>query len=143
MTPPDGEDNILDLIEDVQLTVNVPTLYRGPSVDLRFACKSDKKVSRQADSNRFPAPAPRVLGQALQGCAGDCKSRIFRGVFFPCLAACCTVLRSRWCQSGIKRGAAASRSCLRVACTRRQSNTSTAHKHTADRRITTRTGCRV
>jgi hypothetical protein len=31
-----------------------------------------------------------------------CKSRIFRGVSFLCLAACCTVLRSRWYQSGIK-----------------------------------------
>src|SRR5215211_9550757 len=43
----------------------------------------------------------RVITQALQGCAGDCKRPIFRGVFFPCLAACCTVLRSRWYQSGI------------------------------------------
>src|SRR5215213_7593000 len=46
----------------------------------------------------------RVITQALQGCAGDCKCRIFRGVSFPCLAACCTVLRSRWYQSGINRG---------------------------------------
>jgi hypothetical protein len=43
----------------------------------------------------------RVCGHALQGCAGDCKSRIFRGVSFPCLAAWCTVLRSRWYQSGV------------------------------------------
>src|SRR5215203_6211686 len=44
----------------------------------------------------------RVIGQRLQGSTGGCKSRIFRGVSFPCLAACCTVLRSRWYQSGIK-----------------------------------------
>src|SRR5918998_6648479 len=43
----------------------------------------------------------RVITQALQGCAGGCKCRIFRGVSFPCLAACCTVLRCRWYQSGI------------------------------------------
>ena len=43
----------------------------------------------------------RVIGQALQGYARDCKSRIFRGVSFPCFAACCAVLRSRWYQSGI------------------------------------------
>jgi hypothetical protein len=43
----------------------------------------------------------RVITQALQGCAGDCKCRIFRGVSFLCLAQCCTVLRSRWYQSGI------------------------------------------
>jgi hypothetical protein len=55
MTPPDDKDNILELIEDVQLPVDVPTLYRGPSIDLRFACKSEQKESRRADSNRFPA----------------------------------------------------------------------------------------
>src|ERR687890_2523259 len=53
----------------------------------------------------------RVITQALQGVAEDCKCRIFRGVSFPCLAACCTVLRSRWYQIGINRGIAASRSC--------------------------------
>src|SRR5215207_5035943 len=46
----------------------------------------------------------RVIGQALQGCAGDCKCRIFREVSFPCLAECCTVLRSRWYQCGIRTG---------------------------------------
>src|SRR5215204_111497 len=44
----------------------------------------------------------RVITQALQGCAGDCRCRISRGVSFPCLAACCTVLRSRWYQNGIR-----------------------------------------
>ena len=44
----------------------------------------------------------RVIIQALQGFAGDCKCRIFRGISFACLAACCTVLRSRWCQSGVR-----------------------------------------
>jgi hypothetical protein len=43
MTPPDDKDNILELIEDVQLPVDVPTLYRGPSIDLRFTCKSPKR----------------------------------------------------------------------------------------------------
>src|SRR5215211_7716158 len=52
----------------------------------------------------------RVIHQALQGFAGDCKCRIFRGVSFPCLASCCSVLRSRWYQSGIKRGTAPSQS---------------------------------
>jgi hypothetical protein len=44
----------------------------------------------------------RVITQALQGCAGDCKCHIFRGVSFLRVAACCTVLRSRWYQSGIR-----------------------------------------
>jgi hypothetical protein len=44
----------------------------------------------------------RVIGQALQGFARSCKCRLFRGVSFLRLAACCTVLRSRWYQSGIR-----------------------------------------
>src|ERR687898_608411 len=43
----------------------------------------------------------RVITQALQGIAGGCKCRIFRGVSFLRLAQCCTVLRSRWYQIGI------------------------------------------
>src|SRR5215203_6367282 len=45
--------------------------------------------------------ALRVITQALQECAEACKCRLVRGVSFPCLAQCCTVLRSRWYQSGI------------------------------------------
>src|ERR687898_1278551 len=44
----------------------------------------------------------RVITQALQGIAGGCKCRIFRGVSFLRLAECCTVLRSRWYKSGIR-----------------------------------------
>jgi hypothetical protein len=44
----------------------------------------------------------RVINHVLQGFAGPCKCRIFRGVSFLCLALCCTVLRSLWYQSGIK-----------------------------------------
>jgi hypothetical protein len=43
----------------------------------------------------------RVITQALQRFARGCKYRIFRGVSFLRLAECCTVLRSRWYQSGI------------------------------------------
>jgi hypothetical protein len=39
MTPPEDEDNLLGPIEDVQLPVDVPTLYRGPSIDLRLTRK--------------------------------------------------------------------------------------------------------
>src|SRR5215216_3922285 len=44
----------------------------------------------------------RVIIQALQGLADDCKSRISKPLSLLCLALCCTVLRSRWYQSGIK-----------------------------------------
>jgi hypothetical protein len=42
-----------------------------------------------------------VITQALQGVAQTCKSPISKGVSFLYLAECCTVLRSRWYQSGI------------------------------------------
>src|SRR5918993_1972767 len=76
-----------------------------------FPANRNKKKSRRADSNRLPLLQLRVITQALQGCAGDCKCRIFRGVSFLCLAACCTVLRSQWYQIGINRGIAPSQYC--------------------------------
>jgi arsenate reductase (thioredoxin) len=44
----------------------------------------------------------RVITQALQGCAGACKSRISKRLSLLRFARRCTVLRSRWCQSGDK-----------------------------------------
>ena len=74
-----------------------------------FGCFSEaeysaylSRIGRADERTRTAYPCSlRVIGQALQGCAGGCKCRIFRGIFFPCLAECCTVLRSRWYQSGI------------------------------------------
>src|SRR5215213_11017365 len=43
----------------------------------------------------------RVIGHALHGLAGVCKSLIDKPVPLLCLAQCCTVLRSQWCQSGV------------------------------------------
>jgi hypothetical protein len=57
----------------------------------------------------------RVISQWLQGFARTCKSRISKPYSLLCLAECCTVLRSRWYQSGIDRDIAASRSCSLVA----------------------------
>ena len=44
----------------------------------------------------------RVIIQVLQGFAQGCRSPISKPLSFLCLALCCTVLRSRWCQTGIK-----------------------------------------
>src|SRR5215212_1696128 len=44
----------------------------------------------------------RVITQALQGVAEACKSRISKPFALLWFAACCTVLRSRWYQIGIK-----------------------------------------
>jgi hypothetical protein len=57
---------------------------------------------RRADSNRLPLLQVRVIGHVLQGFARACKCRISKPVSLLCLAQCCTVLRSRWCQSGVK-----------------------------------------
>src|SRR5215210_3520885 len=59
--------------------------------------------SREPTSGLEPLTCSlRVITQALQRYAGGCKFCISRGVSFPCLAACCTVLRSQWYQSGIR-----------------------------------------
>jgi hypothetical protein len=76
-----------------------PTLSLGALNFLR-----DLQAKKRADERTRTADLLhlRVMHQALQGCAEDCKCRIFRGVSFPCLAEYCTVLRSRWYQSGIR-----------------------------------------
>jgi hypothetical protein len=93
--------------------------YVGPPplAGLARECCSDLHWFRRADERTRTADlvSLRVITQALQRFAQGCISPIFRGVSFPCLAACCTVLRSRWYQSGINRGIAASRSCSVVA----------------------------
>jgi hypothetical protein len=58
--------------------------------------------SRRADSNRLPLLQLRVMHQALEGFAWSCNSRISKPLSFPWFAVCCTVLRSRWCQSGVR-----------------------------------------
>jgi hypothetical protein len=40
----------------------------------------------------------RVIGHVLQGLAQECKSPISKPVSILRVAACCTVLRSRWYQ---------------------------------------------
>ena len=57
--------------------------------------------SRRADSNRLPLLQIRVIHQALQGFAEGRKCRIYERLSLVCLALRCTVLRSRWYQSGI------------------------------------------
>jgi len=71
----------------------------GSSLFIGFAGKIE---SRRADSNRLPLLQLRVIGHMLQGCAGACKSRISKPVSLLSFALCCTVLRSRWYQSGVK-----------------------------------------
>jgi hypothetical protein len=87
-----------------QTRVAVRLLYlrlEGVLPDLRFTCKSQQ--NEEPTSGLEPLTCSlRVITQALQGCAGDCKSRISKLVSFLRIAPCCTVLRSRWYQCGIK-----------------------------------------
>jgi hypothetical protein len=63
-----------------------------------------KPILREPTSGLEPLTCSlRVIHQALQGLAQGCKSRISKGFSCPWLALCCTVMRSRWCQSGVKR----------------------------------------
>jgi hypothetical protein len=57
----------------------------------------------------------RVIGRVLLGLAGVCNSRISRAFSLLRLAPCCTVLRSRWYQSGIR---SRSMALLRSPCNR-------------------------
>ena len=100
MTPPEGEDNLLGPIEDLQLPVDDPTLYPGLPIDLRFTCKSQQK-REPTNGLELPTSLLRVIIHALQGLAGGCKSPISKLVSCLWRAACCTVLRSRWYQIGI------------------------------------------
>jgi hypothetical protein len=75
---------------------------RWDAVSFRlFGLSKPNKESRRADSNRLPLLQLRVIGQPLQGFAQGSKYRIPKRLSFLCLALCCTVLRSRWYQSGI------------------------------------------
>jgi hypothetical protein len=61
----------------------------------------------------------------LLGCAQACKSRIFRRLSLLRIAQCCTVLRSRWYQSGINRGVVPSAFTILLTRARTRSTSST------------------
>ena len=65
----------------------------------------DLQVKGRADERtRTAYPCSlRVIGHVLQGVAQACKCRISKLLSLLWVAACCTVLRSRWYQCGIRR----------------------------------------
>src|SRR5215208_3210702 len=82
------------------LPVDVPTLYRGPSIDLRFASKSGQKVSRRADSNRFPL----LITSDNLGVAEDCTGlhiphfqATFSALICPVVHRIAFPVASEWC----------------------------------------------
>jgi hypothetical protein len=70
-----------------------------------YACTYRSKYEKnKGPTSGFEPPtcSLRVITQALQGCAEACKFRISKPFSLLRFAECCTVLRSQWCQSGIK-----------------------------------------
>ncbi len=63
----------------------------------------DLQAKKRADERTRTADlfSLRVIIHALQGFAHSCESRISKPITLPPLARRCTVLRSRWCQSGV------------------------------------------
>jgi hypothetical protein len=77
------------------------TLHQRLRPIRKFGLDELDRESRRADSNRWPSIL-RVIGRALQRFAQECKSCISKRLSLLQVAERCTVLRSRWCQSGIK-----------------------------------------
>ena len=104
----------------------VPALCRNLLSSPRCSCKNIAIFLeiRRADSNSLLLLQLRVIIHALQGVAEPCISCISNGDSVLWFAACCTILRSRWCRSGVNRGTSASRLCSLVARTRSTSSTS-------------------
>jgi hypothetical protein len=95
--------------------LNAETLHLDSILYQNYKIRWRGLFSREPTSGLEPLTCLlRVIHQALQGFAQVCKSRISKGGSLLWVAACCTVLRSRWCQSGVNIGIAASRSCLLV-----------------------------
>jgi hypothetical protein len=75
-----------------------PALCWGILGAPRSSCKlGEKRRADERTRTAYPCSL-RVITQALQGCAGVCKSRIPRRLSLLRVAGCCTVLRSRWYQ---------------------------------------------
>jgi hypothetical protein len=78
-----------------------PALCWGILGAPRSSCKlGEKRRADERTRTAYPCSL-RVIGQALREFAQVCKCRLSRPFSFLRLAACCTVLRSRWCQSGV------------------------------------------
>jgi hypothetical protein len=92
---------------EVTGVVRAPALPNGKQQARRYSARVS--FSRKSRQNKEPTSglepltcSLRVIGHALQTAARTCKSRISKGVSLLRVALYCIVLRSRWCQSGVK-----------------------------------------
>jgi hypothetical protein len=76
-----------------------------------FMKLAEKRRADERTRTAYPCSL-RVIHHALQGVAQPCETRIFRALSLPCLAQRCTVLRSRWYQSGVNVTSVSPPSCL-------------------------------
>jgi hypothetical protein len=85
--------------------------HRGSSRSSDFPANLKKKGADERTRTAYPCSL-RVIHQPLQGVARVCKTPISREVSLLCLAQGCTVLRSRWCQSGVNVSPVTAQRCL-------------------------------
>jgi hypothetical protein len=78
-------------------------VWGGPTAPSHFMFYLQIRENQRADERTRTAflLQLRVINSVLQGVAPACKSCISKPISLPQLALCCTVLRSRWCQSGV------------------------------------------
>jgi hypothetical protein len=80
----------------------LPTYDRNHAFGTNSACPCRFERADERTRTAYPCSL-RVIGHTLQRFARTCKYRIPKRVPLLWVAGCCTVLRSRWYQSGIKR----------------------------------------
>ena len=78
-----------------------PVLCRRLRLALRFTCKLKETTRADERTRTADLLQLRVISHVLQRFAQACKCPISKGFSFLGLALGCTVLRSRWYQSGI------------------------------------------
>jgi hypothetical protein len=78
-----------------------------PAPYLEFSAYLSRLGRADERTRRADLISLRVRIHALQGFARACRYRISKPRSFPWLAVNCTVLRSRWCQSGCQERATA------------------------------------
>jgi hypothetical protein len=74
----------------------------GASPVLQLSCKWWKNKRADERTRTADLLQLRVIIHVLQGLAEGCNSRLSKPISLLRVAACCTVLRSRWCQSGVR-----------------------------------------
>jgi hypothetical protein len=79
-------------------TIHLTTWLRSSMLSVRLP---NARETTSGLENRLPLLQLRVTHQASQGFVQGCNSRIDKPHSFLLVALCCTVLRSRWCQSGV------------------------------------------